>query len=71
MIEINKGLIGKRILFHRPWSLLGTLPYQAQVREAKVVELSPSVQYIKLKYPNGREEWESIDDIIIQEILEG
>ncbi len=48
-----KKLVGKRVLLR---AMLG------RVREAKILELSPSGKCIKVKWlPSGREEWLEVD----------
>ena len=48
-----KKLVGKRVLLR---AMLG------RVREAEILELSPSGKCIKVKWmPSGREEWLEVD----------
>lgn len=38
--------------------------------EVKVLEISPSKKYMKLKFPLGGEDWEKVSDWLIVEELE-
>ena len=56
-----KSLVGKRVLI-RPFLC-------THVFEAKVIEMSPSGRFIKLRYCSGRESWENTESIVLEEVL--
>jgi len=57
-----KELVGKRVLIrnYSTWKII----------EAKVVEVSPSGKFVKLKYPDDTTEWKSTDSIYLEEVLD-
>ena len=57
-----KSLVGKRVLI-RPFLC-------TQVFEAKVIEVSPSGRFVKLRYCSGEEHWRDVESIILEEVLE-
>ena len=61
--EVNwHDLIGKRALVRRK-------PY-FEVIEVKILEISPSGEYIKLEYLTGHKSWESIHSLELIEPLD-
>jgi len=57
-----KSLVGKRVLI-RPFLC-------TQVFEAKVIEVSPSGKFVKLRYCSGEEQWKDAELIDVEEVLE-
>ena len=57
-----KSFVGKRVLI-RPFLC-------TQVFEAKVVEVSPSGKFVKLRYCSGEEHWKDTELIDVEEVLE-
>ena len=57
-----KSLVGKRVLI-RPF-------LYSFVFEAKVMEVSPSGRFVKLRYCSGEEHWRDIESMILEEILD-
>ncbi|MCL0102912.1 hypothetical protein M1N93_02995 [Dehalococcoidia bacterium] len=54
-------LVGRHILYGKRWR---------DPCEARVIEVSPSGHYIKLKHPNGFEGWQPTDDVGLWDVLE-
>ena len=61
-MEIDKSYLNKRILYRRYWG---------DLNEAKVVEFSPSGDYVKLEFvDSGAKIWYHTEDLYVIETLE-
>lgn len=63
MLEF-KDCVGKRLLVKSSSSWLTSHPF-----EVKLIEISPSGEYVKLLMPDGYDRWHDVGDNVIMEVL--